>query len=97
MGHGKNGGFGLRYNHAAGESVTTGYNVAAVPIIGKNSLLGLFGSDCGRYGTPIEKDGLDTLNRIKYYGWYWYGGVGVIQKHIVLGLCACSRRVLGTN
>lgn len=95
--NGNNDSFGLRFNHASGESVVQAYNVAAIPLIGKNSLLGVHGSDSGRLGVPKFKDDLDLLDRFSYYGWYWYGGVGVIQKKMVLGKCAVSRSVLGYN
>jgi len=95
--NGNNDGFGLRFNHASGESVVEAYNVAAIPLIGKNSLIGVYGSDCGEYGVPKFRDDLDLLNRFDYYGWYWYGGVGVVQKRVVLGKCAVSRFVLGYN
>mgnify|MGYP007068789584 CR=1 FL=1 len=95
--NGNNDGFGLRFNHASGEAVNVCYNVAAIPLIGKNSLIGVYGSDCGEYGVPKFRDDLDLLNRFDYYGWYWYGGVGVVQKRVVLGKCAVSRFVLGYN
>jgi hypothetical protein len=95
--HGNNDSFGLRFNHASGEAVNEAYNVAAIPLIGKNSLLGVHGSDSGRLGVPKFKDDLDLLDRFSYYGWYWYGGVGIIQKKMVLGKCAVSRSVLGYN
>jgi len=95
--NGNNDSFGLRFSHASGESVVEAYNVAAIPLIGKNSLIGVYGSDCGEYGVPKFRDDLDLLNRFDYYGWYWYGGVGVGQKRVVLGKCAVSRFVLGYN
>jgi N4-gp56 family major capsid protein len=89
--------FGLRFNHAAGESVVEADNVAAIPLIGKNSLLGVYGSDTGKYGKALERDDIDIMKRIKHYGWYWFGGVGVIQKNIVLGKCAITGSILGYN
>jgi len=89
--------FGLRFNHAAGEAVIKSYNVAAIPLIGKNSLIGVYGSDTGKYGKALERDDIDIMKLIKHYGWYWFGGVGVIQKNIVLGKCAISKWVLGYN
>lgn len=91
-------GFGLRFDHASAEAVTEGPNVAAIPIIGKNSLIGVYGSDSGRYGIPKAKiGGLDYLDRFSYYGWYWYGGVAVLQRNILLAKCAMSRGVYGYN
>jgi hypothetical protein len=71
--------------------------VAAIPLIGKNSILGIHGSDSGRYGTPKAKTGLDYLDRFDYYGWYWFGGVGCIQKRLMLGKCALAKWLLGFN
>jgi hypothetical protein len=95
--NGNNDNFGFRFNHASGESVVEAYNVAAIPLIGKDSLIGVYGSDSKEYGIPKFRDDLDILNRFDYYGWYWYGGVGVIQKKIVLGKCAVSRSIIGFN
>lgn len=96
--NGHNDGFGLRFDHASGESVVEAYNVAAIPLIGKNSLLGVYSSDAGQYGVPVVTDGtLDLLRRFKYYGWWWYGGVGVIQKRIMLGKAAVSKWMIGYN
>ncbi len=96
--NGMNDGFGLRFNHANGESVVEAYNVGAIPLIGKNSLIGVYSSDAGQYGVPVLTDGtLDTLKRMKYYGWWWYGGVGAIQKRIMLGKVALSRWHIGYN
>lgn len=96
--NGANDSFGLRFSHASGESVVEAYNVAAIPLIGKNSLIGVYSSDAGQYGVPIVTDGtLDTLKRMKYYGWWWYGGVGAIQKRLMLGKVAVSKHTLGFN
>jgi hypothetical protein len=92
-------GFGLRFNHASGEAVNETYNVAAIPIIGKNSLIGVYGSETGKYGTAFERDDLDVASLIKYYGWKWFGGVGRVEKFIVLGkvALAATAGVLGYN
>ncbi len=89
--------FGLRYNHAASESVVEAYNVAAIPLIGANSIIGAYGSDCGKYGDPIYTPPQDYLKRLETWGWYWYGGVGLVQKHILLGKCAVSKWTWGSN
>lgn len=81
---------GLRYAHSDGETVTTDYNVAAIPVIGKNSLLGAHGASCGRYGEPKFKQGLDLLDRVFYAGWYWYGGVTRVERNLILGKVALS-------
>jgi N4-gp56 family major capsid protein len=97
-GDGANENFGTRYDHAIGEAISTGYNVASIPLLGKNSLVGVYGSDCGPYGETITKLGtLDLLNRFSYFGWRWYGGVSAVQKKIVLGRVATKRFTIGIN
>jgi len=95
--NGVGGGFGLRFDHAASESVVEAYNVAAIPIIGKNSLIGVYASETGKYGIPKMKTGLDLLDRFTYMGWYWYGGLGIVQKNLILGKVAVSKWTLGYN
>lgn len=95
--NGVGGGFGLRFDHAAGESVVEAYNVAAIPIIGKNSIIGVYAQEAGQYGVPKLKTGLDYLDRFAYMGWWWYGGLGVINKNLLLGKCAVSKWMLGYN
>jgi len=97
-GNGANNNFGLRFDHAIGEALTTGYNVASLPLMGKNSIVGVYGQDTGPYGKTVVKLGsLDLLDRFSYFGWYWYGGVAVVQKNIVLGRAAVSKWALGWN
>jgi N4-gp56 family major capsid protein len=88
---------GFRYAHAAGEAVTRNCNVGAIPVIGKNSLLGAHGSSCGRFGIPKFKEGLDLLDRIFYTGWYWYGGVTRVERNLILGKCALSQGTIGSD
>jgi hypothetical protein len=103
-GMGKGEGFGLRFDHATGESVVEAYDVAAIPLIGKNSIIGRYGADTGKYGIPIVR-GLtratarDFLGREAEWGWYWYGGVGVVQKNMLLGKVAltAANKMLGYN
>jgi N4-gp56 family major capsid protein len=94
---GRKGDFGLRYDHAAGEAVNIKYNVASIPLIGKNSLIGVYGSSTGKYGQPVAKSGMDLLNRFVYMGWYWYGGLGVVNRNMILGRCAVTKFMLGPN
>jgi hypothetical protein len=89
--------FGMRFDHAAGEVIHKAYNVAAIPLIGKNSIIGVYGQDSGKMGMAIEDDTKDILKRIKYYGWYQYMGVGLVQKHILLGKVALAKSVIGYN
>ena len=88
---------GFRYAHAAGEPVTRNLNVAPIPVIGKNSLLGAYGSSCGKFGQPKFKQGLDLLDRVFYAGWYWYGGVTRVERNIMLGKVALSSYTTGSD
>lgn len=88
---------GLRYDHAAAEVVTHDYNVAGVPVIGKDSLIGAHGASTGRFGVPKFKEGLDLLDRIFYAGWYWYGGVARVERNFILGKVATSLWTIGSD
>lgn len=89
--------FGLRFDHAHGEAVACTGNVAAIPLLGRNSIIGIHGSDCGRYGKAVMKEGLDILGRFKYFGWYWYGGVATVQKRVILGRVPVTSGLMGYN
>lgn len=88
---------GLLYDHASGEAVVETYNVAALPIIGRNSVIGVHGSSTGRYGKSGYTDGLDILGRFGYVWWYWYGGVARVDRNLLLGKVATSKWTLGSN
>ncbi len=90
-------GYGLRYAHASGESALIADHVAPIPILGKNSLIGIHGARTGRYGQAITKGGLDILDRIMYLGWYWYGGVAAVERHRLCGYVGLSKKTLGYN
>jgi hypothetical protein len=89
VGNGTN--LGLRYAHASAEAVVEAYNVAGIPVLGKNSLLGAHSASTGRFGVPKYKEGLDLLDRVFYAGWYWYGGVARVERNILLGKVALSK------
>lgn len=96
--NGANEDWGARFAHDSGAHVTVCYNVAAIPLLGMDSIMGVYGSDCGPYGKTIVKLGeLDILGRFSYYSWYWYGGVTAVTKRIVLGKCAVSTWIKGWN
>lgn len=88
---------GLLYDHASGEAVVETYNVAALPIIGRNSVIGVHGSSTGRYGKSGYTDGLDILGRFGYVWWYWYGGVARVDRNLLLGKVATTKWTLGSN
>jgi len=89
--------WGLKFAHASGEAVTEAANVVALPIIGKNSLRGVYGSEWGKFGMSVIKEGTDTLDRLLSIGWKWYGGVGIFEKYLIRGECAISAGTLGDN
>lgn len=88
---------GLRYNHAANESVVEAYNVCGIPVIGKDSLIGCHSQGTGRFGVPKFKEGLDLLDRIFYAGWYWYGGVERVERNFLLGKVAATKWTIGCD
>jgi hypothetical protein len=87
---------GLRFSHASGEAVLQNYNVCGIPIIGRNSLIGVHGARTGRYGQSGYTDGLDILGRFGYVWWYWYGGVARVDRNLILGKVAVSSFTLGS-
>lgn len=89
--------FGLRFDHTIAESVVEAPNVASIPLIGKGSLIGVHGSDCGREGLPVLTEDLDLLKRFRYWGWYWFGGLGIRQKKIIVGKCTTTKFMRGYN
>lgn len=96
--NGANEDWGCRFAHDTGAHITVAYNVAAIPLLGKDSIMGVYGADCGPYGKTIVKIGdLDILSRFSYYSWYAYLGVTAVTKRIVLGKCAVSRFIKGWN
>lgn len=88
---------GLYYDHAAGEAVVGTYNVCGIPILGKNSLIGVHGARTGRYGQSGLKTGLDILDRFGYVWWYWYGGVARVDRYMILGKTWVPSWTLGSN
>lgn len=96
-GNGVGNSFGLRFDHSSGEAVRETYNVVSIPIIGKNSLVGVYAEEAGQYGIPKLKQGLDYLDRFVYAGWWWYGGVGAVQKNLLVGRVATSKWMIGYN
>lgn len=61
--------FGFKNAHAAGIAVTEAANVGALPVIGKNSVIGTYGASWGQFGQPTTKEGLDILDRFLYLGY----------------------------
>ena len=89
--------FGLKYAHADAEAVTEAANVAAICLLGANSVKGLYGSNTGKYGKSVIKEDIDSLNRLLSLGWYWYGGLGIVPKYVLRGEVACGQNIFGGN
>lgn len=84
---------GLKYAHADGEAVTEGAFAAALPVIGRNSIKGIHGSNTGRYGTAMVKPGtLDILERFIYHGWKNHLGVSVWPRYVIRGEVAVGTK-----
>lgn len=95
------GNLGCAYAHASGAAVTEAPNVAAIPVIGKNSTKGVYGAD-GRYGVLTLAEGLDILQtggqgRFVYPGWTWFGGVGIWPRYVIRGECVASLGHIGVE
>ena len=88
---------GLRYPHAALEAVTEAANVAAMPVIGKNSIQGRYGDEWGKEGRVFVKQGLDQADRFVYHGWVWFGGLSVWDQLIIRGEVAVTGGIRGVN
>lgn len=95
VGNGTN--MGVRYAHAASEDVVEAYNVAGIPVIGKNSLIGCHASSTGRNGVAKFRNDLDLFNRQYVTGWYWYGGVTRVERNLMLGKVALSKGTIGSD
>ena len=89
--------FGLEWAHADGAAVTEAANVAAICLLGANSVKGLYGSATGKFGKSVIKEDIDSLNRMLSLGWYWYGGIGIVPKYVLRGEVACAQNVFGGN
>ena len=88
---------GLRWAHANGSAITEAANVLGMTVVGKNSLLGKYGSDWGRGGKPVNKIGDDKLERFVSHGWKWYGGIGIHERMCVRMEVASAGHLLGDN
>jgi len=89
--------FGLKYDHPAGAVVNESANVAAICLIGRNSVKGVYGSNTGKFGKSVIKPNIDSLNRLVSLGWYWYGGLGIVPKYVLRGEVATKQKVFGSN
>ncbi len=89
--------FGLKWAHPLGAAVNEAANVAAICLIGANSVKGVYGSNTGKFGKSVIKENIDSLNRLLSLGWYWYGGIGIVPKYVLRGEAYCPQYVFGGN
>lgn len=89
---------GLKYAHAALVAVTEAANVAAVPIVGRNSCKGVYAKAYGLHGKSVIKDkNVDLLDRMVALGWTWFGGVGIFPKLVLRGEFAITNQLYGNQ
>jgi len=89
---------GLKYAHLSGIAVTEAANVGAIPIIGLNSVKGVYAEDYGRYGKSVYKTkDVDLLDRLMVVGWKWFGGVNIFTKLVLRGEFAVTGQIYGNQ
>lgn len=84
---------GCRYAHSSGDAVTEAAFAAAIPVIGRNSIKGVYGANTGRMGTPVLSQNLDILQRFIYQGWKWHGGVTIWPRYVIRGEVAVGIKI----
>lgn len=88
---------GLKYAHAIGAAVTEAANVAAIPLVGKGSIKGLYVDETGLHGQSVVRTDLDSLNRFVSIGWKWAGGVNIFPKLVLRGEFAIVNQLYGNQ
>lgn len=90
--------FGCKYAHASGAAVTEAANVAGVVLIGPRSIPALYASAIGREPrASVEWASTNIPHRFLNHAWYWIGGFGRVEKHVLRGEFAVSGYMLGDN
>lgn len=88
--------FGLKFAHDSGATVTCGTNVFAMPVFGKDSLVGYYDGDLGIEGQTYVREHQSVLpEQFWNYSWKWLGGVGIVDKYVLRGEFATSMGLLG--
>jgi N4-gp56 family major capsid protein len=89
--------FGFKFAHDSGAAVTEAANVFAMPIFGKNSIVGYFDESIGREGQLANREHYTVVpNRLWNYSWYWVGGVAKVDSKIVRAEFATTMGLHGT-
>jgi len=90
--------FGSAFSHADAAAVTEAANVGAIPVIGSDSLWGVYGQSMGKLGQIVITAGPDTgdwLDRFIGVGWKWYGGFGRAEQYLLRGEVASAQKAIG--
>lgn len=82
LGGGPNG--GLRYDHATGVAVRNADSVYPLCFGGPQSLVKVFATDVGEYGSIVGPDVSGLLEQWKHVGWKYYGNYGRLSQHRIL-------------
>jgi len=87
---------GCKYAHSSGAAVTEADNAFAMPVFGKNSVVGFFSKNLGLDGEQQIHDHPEiVLGRHVDYAWWWIGGVAAIAKYCCRGEFATRVPVYG--
>ena len=89
IGEGTNG--GLRFDHAAGKTVSNRDSVYTMTFGGPQSIVKVFAPDVGEYGELVGPNVRGTLEQFIDLGWKWWGGYGLVaQNRIVRYECSVN-------
>lgn len=89
---------GLRYAHVSGTAVVEAPNVFAIPVLGPESIVGLYSSVTGVDGLQDVHPHQGVVNgRFWDYTWWWIGGVKGIPKFCVRGEFATRTSIYGDS
>ncbi len=89
--------FGFRYAHTNGRAVTESANVAAIMLLGKESLMGAC-EDGHEEPSTWQHDAYTRVPGIlRDYGWSWYGGFSRVEKKMLRIEVAANGGIQGDN
>lgn len=87
---------GLMFAHDSGAAVTEAANVFAIPVFGKNSVVGYYDPEVGLEGRTDVREHVSTVpGRFWNYSWYWLGGVALVDKFCLRGEFATKMGLVG--
>jgi hypothetical protein len=82
IGQGPNG--GLRYAHAAGETVSNKDNVMPVVFGGPQSLGKVYDTEIGEFGQLVGPKKVGLADQWTTMAWKFYGGYGIVAENRIL-------------